>query len=470
MNKQPLRVAVIGMGGFAGAHHEVIKDLEESGACRLVCACDPQPEQFTAERGRGGAGDRSTARRCGADDAMSSPHPEHSARLGMIADDLTGACDTGAQFAARGFCTVVLLGPENRADEEADLLVITTNSRDEPPHTAREKVARACSRLTREGATVFYKKIDSTLRGHIGIETEAILAACGHPFAVIAPAFPAMGRTLAGGNLRVHSVGRLADAHLPSLLGRQVGDGVGTVDYGLVRLGQVALHAEMARFYANGHRYVVADAITEQDLQVIARAALTFTPRPLLVGSGGLAAPLAEILAHAKTQRREVSPLVSADDTDYNPQSVVLFIGSRHPITAAQVERLMAGGQAEIVPLDERTVEAACEAASAGKHLVVPIRWKGRREERVLRELLSLLEEIPWGGLVLSGGDTAALLCSLLGAQAIRLEGEIRTGIPWGRLIGERAQGRAVCTKAGGFGAEDALVAAVDFLTTQNKG
>jgi predicted dehydrogenase len=44
---QPLRVGIIGMGGFAGAHHEAIWQLEQAGECRLVCACDPQMATFT---------------------------------------------------------------------------------------------------------------------------------------------------------------------------------------------------------------------------------------------------------------------------------------------------------------------------------------------------------------------------------------------------------------------------------------
>ncbi len=51
MSKQPLRVGIIGMGGFAGAHHDAVRELESAGRCRLMCACDPDPSAF-AERAR----------------------------------------------------------------------------------------------------------------------------------------------------------------------------------------------------------------------------------------------------------------------------------------------------------------------------------------------------------------------------------------------------------------------------------
>ncbi len=43
---KPLDVAIIGLGGYAQTHHRVIKELEDAGRCRLICACDPAPENF----------------------------------------------------------------------------------------------------------------------------------------------------------------------------------------------------------------------------------------------------------------------------------------------------------------------------------------------------------------------------------------------------------------------------------------
>jgi len=47
ISMKPLRIGIIGMGGFAGVHHDVIARLEESGEFRLVCACDPKMEAFS---------------------------------------------------------------------------------------------------------------------------------------------------------------------------------------------------------------------------------------------------------------------------------------------------------------------------------------------------------------------------------------------------------------------------------------
>ena len=94
--------------------------------------------------------------------------------FGIIADDLTGACDTGVQFVIRGFSATVWLDPEDIDDAPVDVIVVTTNSRGDSPDTARQKVRHACQRLTQRQTTVLYKKIDSTMRGNVGAEVEAV--------------------------------------------------------------------------------------------------------------------------------------------------------------------------------------------------------------------------------------------------------------------------------------------------------
>ena len=69
------------------------------------------------------------------------------------------------------------------------------------------------------------------------------------------------------------------------------------------------------------------------------------------------------------------------------------------------------------------------------------------------------------GGLLLSGGDTASLVCRALAVDSIRLVDEVTTGIPFGVLRGGLADGRTVATKSGAFGNMDALVRVADFFT-----
>lgn len=46
----PLRIGIVGMGGFAGSHHNAVARLEAEGEAKLVCTCDPHPAAFTKEQ------------------------------------------------------------------------------------------------------------------------------------------------------------------------------------------------------------------------------------------------------------------------------------------------------------------------------------------------------------------------------------------------------------------------------------
>src|SRR5918999_3031963 len=126
-------------------------------------------------------------------------------RVAIIADDLTGAADTGVQFARAGYRTAVAFrGAPIPPSEDLDAVALDTDSRALPPGFAAKRVISA-SRAVRD-APILYKKLDSTLRGPIAAELGAALGASGRERAVVAPAFPAAGRTTANGVQLVRGV------------------------------------------------------------------------------------------------------------------------------------------------------------------------------------------------------------------------------------------------------------------------
>ena len=97
-------------------------------------------------------------------------------KLLVIADDFTGALDTGVQFAGKGMTTKVLnYFPE---DEEtlkrlqAEVLVIDAQTRHLEGQEAYRKVFDVVKRAGDAGVPYIYKKTDSGLRGNIGKEYE----------------------------------------------------------------------------------------------------------------------------------------------------------------------------------------------------------------------------------------------------------------------------------------------------------
>ncbi len=345
--------------------------------------------------------------------------PTTSLECLLIADDLTGACDAAVHFARRGYRTQVHLDSDS---EETSVLAISTESRHLSAAELRRVMDDLAQRLPVARARILFKKIDSTLRGNVGAEIAAALTAFGCETAVITPAFPAMGRTVEGGYLRV--------------------EGAEPIDLA-ARLGlEACAHVQPSTVHAaieDGARFISVDATCDRDLDAIAAEALASGRRILWAGSAGLASALARTLPWGGPPGPGC-PLGTAP----RPASSVLFcIGSDHPVTVEQQRRLLALGR--------------------GEHVVLNLSVRQTSVERV-RELVGNAAGAATA-LVLSGGDTASLVCRALGVHRIELEDEIVPGIPWGRLSGGAFDQSRVATKSGGFGAPHALIQVADFFT-----
>src|SRR5512136_1164630 len=172
-------------------------------------------------------------------------------KIVVIADDLTGANDTGVQFAKQGLKTLVLIGvPASLAELDEDVLVVDTQSRASSPTEAYQKVTQTALLFKdRDRFQTIYKKIDSTLRGNLGSEIDAIMDARGLELAIVAPAFPANGRMTVGGchflgnaPLEATEISRdplcpVTESHIPTLIAAQTRRKVGHVGIKSVMAG-----------------------------------------------------------------------------------------------------------------------------------------------------------------------------------------------------------------------------------------
>jgi len=175
----------------------------------------------------------------------------------------------------------------------------------------------------------------------------------------------------------------------------------------------------------------------------------------LWAGSAGLASALARTL-----------PLVPQSHPRPTSKGPVLFcIGSDHRVTAAQQIALVS--QRHALLLHAESTNAPCMAAALvrGQHVVLRI----PRGQISVKSLMELIARAPASALVLSGGDTASLVCQAVEAQAIELLDEIIPGVPCGVIRGGAFNGISVVTKSGGFGRPDALIQVADYFTCPNQ-
>src|SRR5262245_12484195 len=108
-----------------------------------------------------------------------------SKAIAIVADDLTGASDAGVQFARQGLETLVLIDPRGLAadDGAVEVLAVDTDSRARPAAEAYRRAREAAEAIGRAGFNHLYKKVDSTLRGNVGAEIDAVMDVCGFELA-----------------------------------------------------------------------------------------------------------------------------------------------------------------------------------------------------------------------------------------------------------------------------------------------
>jgi uncharacterized protein YgbK (DUF1537 family) len=360
----------------------------------------------------------------------------------LIADDLTGACDAAVQFGTRGYRTRVCISAD--ADgADANVIAVTTESRDCSVEDARARLAEAASRLARRSVRILFKKIDSTLRGNLGQEIVAAMELFECDVAVLCPAFPALNRVVEEGRLLVGGE-NFEPVDVVALLRK----------HGLeksVHLRPVAIRGAISA----GAHALCLDAASDQDLDQIAAEALAMDGRILWVGSGGLAAALARTLpAQTATGRAALA------------EGPVLFcIGSDHAVTAGQQETLIANRSVRMLPWEQASRERIAEALDRGQHVCLRI----PRDQTHCDKIRELIRGAPAAVVFVSGGDTASLVCQAMEVRYIDLYHEIVPGIPYGIFGGGGFDGIAVATKSGGFGSVNALIQVADYFLCPNQ-
>ena len=260
--------------------------------------------------------------------------------VGLVADDLTGATDAAAQFAAEGWRAYVLCGRTARpevVDEGPSLLAVVTGVRAARDDEAAVDTAAGVRGLVALGCDRLYVKIDSTMRGSVASQLRGALdawgARCPGAVVVLCPAFPDEGRVVVRGavlvdGVSVHRTTAAMDPITPvteSRLDRLVPGAIAAV------LPDLACTAEGNGIGLQGRRVLFVDASSDADLDVAAAAVSGLGSQGVAAGSAGLAAALA----------RQWSVRATAV-TEHIPPSTRMLIGvtSLHPLARELVERL----------------------------------------------------------------------------------------------------------------------------------
>jgi uncharacterized protein YgbK (DUF1537 family) len=398
----------------------------------------------------------------------------------IIADDLSGAADCAIAFASAGHSTVVTLDVSHETSD-ASVIAIDTDTRRLTGVQAGERTLEAYQALMAPGRKL-YKKIDSTLRGNWAAEVAALQPKAG--LAIVAPAFPATGRTTVDGQVLVNGhplettdTWKLEHADCSAditLMLEASGLRVARLTLAVLR-GDVAALARHITEAANSEaQALIVDAVTTEDLKILALASAQLEEATFWVGSGGLAREIA-LLPDFKLEK---SPTTPDEHEKYAPTLVV--VGSLSGVSDRQCVMLKerTGIKELVVPppvlrrgkehVDWNDWEARIgECLNQGDDLLLRI---GRDEAfdpaegaHLSTGLAALVRSnFPQvGGVIATGGETARAMLCAVGIGSLQLMREIEAGVAFGRPITPLAGRRpGVVTKAGAFGTDHALYAA----------
>ena len=430
-----------------------------------------------------------------------------------MADDLTGANDTGVQFAKNGYKTKVLILNDEfkniEFENNHDVLVIDTETREVEENVARSKLIKILQEIKVSKEDIIYKKIDSTLRGNVGAEIEEIMTILKKHFCIISPSFPSHQRVTIGGNLLVEQKllglsgyvdnikGKKMESYIPSLLGQQTKLSIGRIDLSEVSKGQFSIEKNLNELIEKKKKIIVVDSSNERHLKDIVSSGIKFSDKILFSGSAGLA----NYLVKKFNKNKELS--INTINIKDNKQPVLIVGGSKNPVMLDQIEYLINHLKFAVLKIDikqifyqekrvlDNYVNECLEIIMKNQDLIIyndavynkkelideklmqeyQLCYKelGNRIKEFFGKLASVvIRESKTKNLVLTGGDIAVSVCSKLKISELELIGELLPGIP---IASAHFKDNTlnIITKAGGFGKKETLFELINKFRNSNK-
>ncbi|EJD6614492.1 four-carbon acid sugar kinase family protein [Providencia rettgeri] len=411
-------------------------------------------------------------------------------KLGVIADDFTGATDIAGFMVQNGWKVVQLL---NEPDENTvipqgvDAIVVSLKSRSCPVDEAVNASVNACNWLKKKAQCqqIFFKycsTFDSTEKGNIGPVTDALMKQLGTTLALVCPALPVNGRTVVHGHLFVngqllnesgmqhHPVTPMTDANLLRVMEKQSKGKAGLIKLADIQQGSEAVKAQLTELAQQGVNYAIVDTLTMDDLLPIAQAVKTM---PLLTGGSGLGAALANIdsqCAWGENSARGEKPTGTTRKT-------VILSGSCSVMTNKQVQAYQKVAPAKVLDVGECLANpeyakllatwvqeqqggglAPLLYATQPPELLKKTQEKyGAAEssaavENVFGEVVKLLQSQGYDTFIIAGGETSGKVVQSLGTEQLSIGSPIAPGVPW---VQDLASGSWLALKSGNFGQEN---------------
>ncbi|MFC2125705.1 four-carbon acid sugar kinase family protein [Bacteroidota bacterium] len=416
-------------------------------------------------------------------------------KLLIIADDLTGAIDAGTQLAKEGINTFVTSNPDidfNTSNQDISVLVFNSESRHINANLAAQKVRSVAESAKSAGVQYFFKKTDSTLRGNLGAELEAVYRATTQAQLPFIPAHPKSGRYTRNG---YHYIGHkllhetefgndplepISSSYIPEILKEQSACKSGVISMEALRSDEDITFSD--------YEIIVFDCENREDLQQISIALQKNNLINVIAGCAGFAELLPELL-QLDSRNREIPDIkgpalvingslnpVSLDQVNYAEkegiktylvnQDIVACYGSKsNPL----VENLLKDVQNDGIASKSvilKTSEISDEVAEQdpGLDAVMDLKEEYTVFATNMGKLVSdILKGSEFKTCVVFGGDTLMGIIEGLSISGIYPVTEIFQGTALSEVKGHTGNYFFI-TKPGGFGENDTIVRILGYI------
>ncbi len=379
-------------------------------------------------------------------------------RIAVIADDLTGALDTGVQFRQWGYTVQLTDAPERSS---AEVAITNTDTRNKSGEEAYRTTYDLAVKL--RGHDIVYKKTDSTLRGNPGQELQAILDATGETLALFTPTYPSTRRRVEGGRLYVAEkpITETEYIHEHRRETSSIQEMLDTDN---------PVHCVESPEDIPETGIAVVDSETEQDLLRIA-----VRRTRVMAGSAGLAdalcqtlrdpPPVLTVIGSTRTETRRQAELLTwrlgAASISLDMERTLSQAPQKEAVQEAKDALLMGR---DVVITSAPTPETVERTRAEAKKLDITPEMLETRITAALAEAAGNLLSVRLSGIVITGGATALAVTQRLGTRDIEILDEVQPGVPVIRLDGLLA-----VTKAGGFGQPDTLIQATQYVKRRHS-
>lgn len=426
-------------------------------------------------------------------------------KIGIVADDLTGANATGVLLNKQGFTSATVVQTTELATSDAiNALCIDIDSRYAPDEVVVEKVTSATQHFLKWGAQIISKRIDSTIRGKIGLEIDTVLHELGESsVAIVVGAFPDSGRICSGGYLLVDGVPvqetdvakdpiqGIHSSYVPGVVANQSTHFVGYIGLDQVLAKDNALLDAMSAQIKQGNRIIVIDAVRDEDIDTIAHAMAQVKETKLVpVDPGPLTAAYAAAFFNQLVAAKKVIVTVGSITplskkqlayVERKTHTVPVIVSAEKLATLATWEEEVNRSTKEAIKrIDDSDVLVITTVTELNNlvDLAKLAKEQGTTANKLAKKITDGLAQVTRNvmketdhdiqGCFTSGGDVTSSLCSVTEASGILLEDEVFPLAAFGRLMNGEFPDQPVITKGGLIGDEKAIYKCIKYFNTQH--